>query len=223
VNRVKLLSSSAVPGIILQKYEFELSCGGAPFYRGMSAFGYFTREALNNQVGFGGAEAAPSPDSAAEWIAVDLRPAAQDHVDFLRQAWVSPAGGRHGLGRVYAETAVRPADWFFKCHFFQDPVMPGSLGVEAVRQAVQILGSRLGAGPGAVGRVLPGRPMTWKYRGQLTPEDGRLRLDAHVNQLTDSADGLALLADASVWKDAGRIYEIKNLGVMLSQAPVEES
>jgi 3-hydroxymyristoyl/3-hydroxydecanoyl-(acyl carrier protein) dehydratase len=222
VNRVRLLSSSALHGIILQKYEFELACGGAPFYRGTSSFGYFTREALNSQAGLGDAETAPTPGSGGEWAAVDLPRASHSQLDILEQAWVLPRGGRHGLGEVYAEAPVRSTDWYFKCHFYQDPVMPGSLGVEAVRQGVQILGRHLGAGRVSVGRPLPGCTTTWKYRGQMTPEEGRLRLDAHATQVSASGEGLALLAEASVWKDDCRLYEIKNLGMMLPSAPSEE-
>ena len=220
-NRVRLLSSSALPGIILQKYEFELACGGEPIYRGTSSFGYFSLEALNNQPGLGDAETAPTPAPGGEWTAVDLPGAARSQLDFLEQAWVSTRGGRHSLGRIYAEAPVHPTDWYFKCHFYQDPVMPGSLGVEAVRQGLQILGSRLGAGP-VRSRPLPGHPTTWKYRGQMTPEEGRLRLDAHATRVSASSEGLELLAEASVWKGACRVYEIKDLGVLLAGTPAKE-
>jgi 3-hydroxymyristoyl/3-hydroxydecanoyl-(acyl carrier protein) dehydratase len=222
VNRVRLLSSSTLPGIILQKYEFELACGGTPFYRGTSSFGYFTREALNSQTGLGDAEAAPTPNAGDEWTAVDLPSSDRSQLDFLDHAWVSPRGGRHNLGQVYGEAPVRPTDWYFGCHFYQDPVMPGSLGVEAVRQGVQILGNQLGARLATVGQPLPGQVTTWKYRGQMTPEEGKLRLDAHANQLSATAEGLALAAEASIWKGTCRIYEIKNLGVLLPRTPAKE-
>ncbi len=31
---------------------------------------------------------------------------------------------------------IDPAAWFLEAHFYQDPVMPGSLGVEAMHQAM---------------------------------------------------------------------------------------
>jgi 3-hydroxymyristoyl/3-hydroxydecanoyl-(acyl carrier protein) dehydratase len=36
------------------------------------------------------------------------------------------------IGRI----AVDPSFWFFKAHFFQDPVWPGSLGLESFLQLV---------------------------------------------------------------------------------------
>ena len=35
------------------------------------------------------------------------------------------------LGRVRAEKTVDPSEWFFKAHFFQDPVQPGTLGLDS--------------------------------------------------------------------------------------------
>jgi len=40
-------------------------------------------------------------------------------------------GGPHNLGFIRGITHVDPNAWFFKAHFFQDPVWPGSLGLEA--------------------------------------------------------------------------------------------
>ncbi|HBM96867.1 TPA: hypothetical protein DD394_05060, partial [bacterium UBP9_UBA11836] len=43
-------------------------------------------------------------------------------------AWY-PQGGHHGLGAIVGKKKIDPQEWFFKAHFFQDPVMPGSLGL----------------------------------------------------------------------------------------------
>ena len=48
-----------------------------------------------------------------------------------------PKGGEQGLGWARAEKTVDPSEWFFKAHFFQDPVQPGSLGIEAMLQLLQ--------------------------------------------------------------------------------------
>ena len=52
---------------------------------------------------------------------------------------ITEEGGEFGKGSVLAEFDVNPDLWFFPCHFFQDPVMPGSLGVEAIIQALQCI------------------------------------------------------------------------------------
>ena len=49
-----------------------------------------------------------------------------------------PEGGKAGLGRLLAEQTVDPAAWYFKAHFYRDPVQPGSLGVEAMLQLLSV-------------------------------------------------------------------------------------
>src|SRR5210317_2085060 len=42
-------------------------------------------------------------------------------------------------GRIVAEQDISLGDWFFQCHFRNDPVQPGCLGVDATWQ---LLGMR---------------------------------------------------------------------------------
>ena len=57
----------------------------------------------------------------------------------IRSLEEGPEGGEAGLGQIRATKEVDPAEWFFKAHFYQDPVQPGSLGIEAMLQALQAL------------------------------------------------------------------------------------
>ncbi|HRF98901.1 MAG TPA: hypothetical protein PLZ51_27010, partial [Aggregatilineales bacterium] len=50
-NKVVLLSSTSYQGMIIQKFSYSLSVDGVVFYDGTASFGYFTRDALANQVG----------------------------------------------------------------------------------------------------------------------------------------------------------------------------
>ena len=49
---------------------------------------------------------------------------------------ISSEGGLHGKGEITAELDIKPELWFFKCHFENDPVMPGCLGLDAMWQLV---------------------------------------------------------------------------------------
>ena len=53
---------------------------------------------------------------------------------FDRITKITENGGSHEKGEVEAEMEIRPDLWFFKCHFQNDPVMPGCLGVDAMWQ-----------------------------------------------------------------------------------------
>ncbi len=72
---------------------------------------------------------------------------------FDRITEISETGGEYGKGIVRAELNVNSDLWFFGCHFKNDPVMPGCLGLDAMWQMVGFylgwsggLGSRPGIG-----------------------------------------------------------------------------
>ncbi|RUM80612.1 MAG: bifunctional 3-hydroxydecanoyl-ACP dehydratase/trans-2-decenoyl-ACP isomerase, partial [Candidatus Thioglobus sp.] len=83
---------------------------------------------------------------------------------FDRITLISDEGGKHGKGQIIAELDVKPDLWFFGCHFNDDPVMPGCLGLDAMWQ---LIGFHLGwlGGPGR-GRALGG---SIKFTGQVLP------------------------------------------------------
>ncbi|MGR6998617.1 hypothetical protein ACU686_11835 [Yinghuangia aomiensis] len=114
---------------------------------------------------------------------------------------------RRDSGRLRSEKDVDPAEWFFKAHFFQDPVQPGSLGVEAICQLLQFYVIERGLAAGIphprFEPVMLGRELTWKYRGQITPEepddpggDGDL-----VDVGTRTERGPYVIGDARLWGD----------------------
>ena len=84
---------------------------------------------------------------------------------FDRITQISDAGGECDKGVVRAEFDINPELWFFKCHFQDDPVMPGCLGLDAMWQ---LLGFFLGwmGGPGK-GRALGVGEV--KFTGMVLP------------------------------------------------------
>jgi len=49
---------------------------------------------------------------------------------------ITEDGGEYGKGQIVAELDINPEMWFFPCHFENDPVMPGCLGLDAMWQLV---------------------------------------------------------------------------------------
>ena len=55
---------------------------------------------------------------------------------FDRITKITKAGGKFNKGYLKAELDIKEDLWFFKCHFQDDPVMPGCLGLDAMWQLV---------------------------------------------------------------------------------------
>ena len=235
-TRAHLLSSTALEGVIIQKFAYELGCGGETFFSGDAAFGYFTADALANQVGLdGGKEIHPwFVAENREGKTVDLsalqkpqsdRPhfrLASGQLHLLDQALVIADGGRYGRGYVYAGKETDPQDWFFSCHFHQDPVMPGSLGVEAIIQAVQIYALEQDLGRNFTSpcfRLAADHLTVWKYRGQITPADNNMSLEVHIQQIVYAEQHCTVVAAASLWKGSLRIYEVQHAAIRIAEAP----
>ena len=129
-----------------------------------------------------------------------------------------PTGGKAGLGRVRAEKDVHPSDWFFKAHFFQDPVQPGSLGLEAMCQALELLVIERGFGASLSAPRFDAAtsvPMTWKYRGQVVPENQRVVVDLEITEVREGVGMRIVVAEASLWVDGKRIYEARGLSTRI--------
>ena len=94
---------------------------------------------MRNQNGLdNGARTAPD-ELAADGRTVDLNaylPTGRPHLDLSDKVTLQPAGGPFGRGMVSGSRRMRGDEWFYQNHFYQDPVMPGSLGVEAIMQAL---------------------------------------------------------------------------------------
>jgi 3-hydroxymyristoyl/3-hydroxydecanoyl-(acyl carrier protein) dehydratase len=227
--RANLLSTLSTGDTIIQKFSFDLSFENTLLYQGESSFGYFSPQAMSKQLGLdGGRQTRPALEAAQ--VNQDIRVYMETNseqpylrlpggkLQFLDKAAVILDGGRYGSGYVYASKEINPVDWFYDCHFYQDPVMPGSLGVEAMLQAIQIyaMDAKLGHGLHSprFGQPANNR-MIWKYRGQITPAHQRMELEAHISGIERQGNEILLQADASLWVDNIRIYDVKQAAVSL--------
>jgi len=219
-NRVELLSTSRMGEIIIQKYAFQLQQDGRPFYSGETSFGYFTLPALENQVGLDQGQQIPpwkeDHPSRGSWtpLSGDGTPhqdPARPRLPELNRIWASPTGGKHGKGYLYLTYPVVPEAWFFDAHFHQDPVMPGSLGVELMSQALQEGSRMLEITDATRGNIHPGSQTTWRYRGQVTREAGRIQAEVHIRDIQDTKNGAKITADGSLWNQNLRIYHVEGL------------
>ena len=230
-TRAKIVGISSSAGMIIESFEVECLLGDESVFEMTTVFGFFPAEALAKQVGMPVPESEQGALEAVSDVLIDLeeRPAQYFEarprlaspfllmIDRVTGIW--PEGGAASLGRYRAEKDVKPDEWFFKAHFFQDPVQPGSLGIEAMVQLLQFAMLHRGMGEGIEdARFEPlalGAPLTWKYRGQVLMKNARINTLVDLVEVGTDARGPYAIARASLYVDGMRIYEAKNLGMRI--------
>jgi PfaB family protein len=236
--RARLLNASAAGDMLIEQFAFEIYQQDQLVYTGETSFGFFTESALNRQVGLG------KEDGAAAWaqwrqipnpgtvVLDDLAPLTPDDPgeaatdDFSLPAAAlrmidrieafDPRGGDHGLGYILASKAVDPEAWFFKAHFYQDPVCPGSLGIESFIQLLRYAARERWPELAATHMplIMTGPPHTWRYRGQIRPGNKRIEVEAVIGAVEEGPEP-ALRADGYLKVDGLSIYKMKDFGLRL--------
>lgn len=123
---------------------------------------------------------------------------------------ISNQGGKYNKGEVKAILNILPEHWFFACHFKNDPVMPGCLGLDALWQ---LLGVFLGwSGLPGQGRALGVGNV--KFSGQIYPDAGAIQYQLHIKRLFKKPLPMGI-ADGVVIHEDKVIYEAADLKVGL--------
>ena len=129
---------------------------------------------------------------------------------FDRITNINENGGDNGKGIVIAELDIKPDLWFFDCHFFNDPVMPGCLGLDAMWQ---LLGFYLGwLGLEGKGRALSVGGV--KFSGMVLPTINKLEYHISLKRVLTSKLILGI-GDGLLFADGEIIYKAEDLRVGL--------
>jgi 3-hydroxyacyl-[acyl-carrier protein] dehydratase/trans-2-decenoyl-[acyl-carrier protein] isomerase len=132
---------------------------------------------------------------------------------FDRITHIDVDGGAYGKGALHAELDIRPDLWFFDCHFEDDPVMPGCLGLDAMWQLAGFFLPWLGAA--GRGRALGVGEV--QFSGQVLPDARLVRYEIDVRRVIRSKLAL-VIADGRTLVDDREIYVAKDLRVGLFQS-----
>ena len=114
-------------------------------------------------------------------------------------------------GIVQAELDIKNKMWFFDCHFKEDPVMPGCLGLDAMWQLVGFFLGWIGE-PGK-GRALGVNNV--KFTGEVLKNVKIARYQVDIKRILKKKGTVVGLADGILYADNKAIYEAENLKVGL--------
>ena len=123
---------------------------------------------------------------------------------------IADEGGTYGKGEIRAELDINPALWFFRCHFENDPVMPGCLGLDAMWQLVGFYLGWMGA-PGR-GRALGVGEV--KFTGQVLPTAKLVSYQIDLKRVINHRLVMGI-GDGKMLVDGREIYHAKDLRVGL--------
>ena len=132
---------------------------------------------------------------------------------FDRINHISGEGGEFNKGKIIAELDIDPSLWFFDCHFKEDPVMPGCLGLDAMWQLVGFFLCWLN-NPGK-GRALGVGEV--KFSGEVLKFAKKVHYKLDIKRVIIKKLALAV-ADGVMSVDGKQIYSAKDLKVGLFQS-----
>ena len=229
ITNVKLTDVSTSGGISLVSFAVSCRDDQGDVLRLTTSFGFFPAAALARQVGLATEPAdALMFENAKQAKPLDLPAMRADEPALpggmlallTRVTALWPEGGKAQLGSAVAEHDVDPSAWFFKAHFFQDPVQPGSLGIHMLVELLTVLAldreKRGGLRRRTAESVAPNAHTVWRYRGQVLPESRMVSVLVEVTGIADTPTGRRYLGAGSLFVDGLKIYTAKDLSVDLS-------
>ena len=130
---------------------------------------------------------------------------------FDRISEISENTGSFKKGSIKAELDIKDNLWFFECHFKNDSVMPGCLGLDAMWQLVGFYLGWLG-NPGK-GRALGVNAV--KFTGEVLKNVKMATYEIDVRKIFVKKSTTVGLADGILKADGNKIYSAENLKVGL--------
>ncbi|MDM8524967.1 beta-ketoacyl synthase N-terminal-like domain-containing protein [Desulfococcaceae bacterium HSG8] len=234
--RSRMTKVSEAGDMIIENFDMQILQAGEIVYEGDTYFGFFTKDALAQQIGIRGAEKQayiPSPDEMARGYSrgfedeaplspddpnTDPSPALAMPGKAIRmideiEVYI-PDGGPAGLGFIRGIKKVDPGEWFFKAHFYQDPVCPGSLGIESFLQLLRFAAIERWKHLADTHRFefITGKQHRWIYRGQVIQKNKKVEVEAVITGIQESPVP-AIFADGYLKVDGLFIYQMEDFGV----------
>ena len=232
---------SMAGGMIIQNFDMDVQNKGESVYTGTTNFGFFTADALAKQVGIREPEAFLTLEEnsrPSEIMLEDHAPLTPEDQNIgpntgmpgkaLRMidkiTFLDFKAGLHGQGVIQGEKQVDPDEWFFHAHFYQDPVCPGSLGIESFLQLIRFfMIKKFDLNPEKFApAIVENHEHEWTYRGQIIRSNANIVVQAHISTCTMDETGCKATADGTLCVDGICIYEMKNFCFALQALPIEQ-
>jgi PfaB family protein len=234
--RTRLTKFSGAGDMLIENFDFEISQAGEIVYAGKTHFGFFTEPSLAQQKGLTTIDPSwperkeiqqrapetlpqipplfPGDPNTTAFSGAMMPARALSMIDTIDA--YAPEGGPDKLGFICGSKRVDPKEWFFKSHFFQDPVCPGSLGLESFIQLLKFAALKRWPGLAATHgfSLVTGTNHEWTYRGQILPGNLLIQVEACITAVKETPEPL-ILANGILKVDGLCIYKMDNFGIKM--------
>ncbi len=239
--RCRMTKVSSAADMIIEHFDFEVLDTDGMLYQGSTHFGFFTSAALSRQAGLGhrpfswiDSQTEVPDDSVFRHLPKEPPFFPENQATFPKTSGLlmpskallmiddithyDPKGGPAGLGHVKGIKHIDPEEWFFSAHFFQDPVCPGSLGVESFIQLLKWTAIEMWPEYRDTHMFLLAEEKShqWTYRGQITPKNRIVEVEAFIQNVEDGVEPV-IWADGLLKVDGLYIYKMENYGLKLKK------
>lgn len=230
-TEAELLKFVHLGNTIILSFQVKCFCDSVCFCEIRTSFGFFSKQAFATQKGIPVTDKQLAMFNTPGNCLIDLtiQPdqyfAGKLHLpkDNLLQlltritgCW--QGGGIAGLGCIRAEKEILPSDWYFKAHFYQDPVQPGSLGIQMMFETLtcfllheeKTIDSIVDQ---PIFSMFYPHEMQWKYRGQVVPDNKLVTVIVEITKCVRSKYDNYVIANGTLWVDGKCIYGAENFGL----------
>jgi PfaB family protein len=224
ITKVKMTSVSQSGGMIIQTYDYEMTSDQGLVYKGDTNFGFFSKQALADQIGIREAKPyIPTELEQSRGKSFSYPTDAPMPADMMRMvdeiSLFDPEGGPNNLGFIEGKANVKEDAWFFKAHFYEDPVWPGSLGLESFMQLLKVFAlerwqDELKPGEFTFESMALNQLHKWIYRGQILPVDDEVTIQAVITDIDDTSK--IIKADGFLTVDGRIIYQMKDFALRIA-------
>lgn len=230
---ITMTGLSILGPLTLVKFDAKTYADGDLAFTMNTGFGFFTKESLLTQKGIPINDSFKSITENKSNILIDLKKrdykafnhptCALEKSNLLmidRIVYMDINGGENNLGLARSEKDVTYDDWYFKRHFFQDPVQPGSLGLEAMIQLFYVYVHESGIlnkfkNPEII--PLLDEEITWTYRGQVVPKNKLVNVDLSITKIYEQNNFTRICADSWLRCDDLLIYKATNITLLIRE------
>ena len=231
VTQVELKNISMLGELILLNFNVVVLANEKKVLTMETSFGYFTLNDFLKKIGLKpteeelkyyqeiGNQYIELSNESDKFFKNSLRLPRKKILMFDRVTGIWKNLNKASLCYLRAVKIIDPNEWFFKSHFYQDPVQPGSLGCQALINLLKFYCIEENIAKDIQRPIFEPlmleKILIWTYRGQVIPINNQVTILVEVLSVQSSLNSIEITARGSFWVDGLCIYRLERIGLRI--------